>query len=494
MTHRYDDNYRRRHGILQGFPQERKFQTREEIDAYFSGDRIQCLLCGKWLKWIAGIHLRQKHGITTDEYKKMFGLPWGRGLTSKTTNKIKGEIAKQRWADGQMDFVRESFFKAKRTAPGSSGPLQKKKPRKSTHIRKKVYERKDYEEILGRMRKEKRVLIDVCKDPDLPSIQTCNLYMQKHPEFAKKAKEIHYRLPYPVQIEHHDVSPRFRIDCERLRTKGMKMVEIAGALEANNNIVRETLRNFHREMGMERIKRSRKWPDEAYEAILERMWKQQRSVWDVCTDPDLPLLTSWKIFVKKHPEFVEKAKKIHHHLPYSVQMKHYVTSPRFRIDCERLRTKGMKMPKIAYALGVSYQSVQILLRNYNKKIGLAPTLPFKSYPQEYYEKILERMRKEQRSLMDVCSDPDLPGIGTWERFVKKHPEFGEEAKKIHYSLPYSVQIRHFEISPRFRIDCERLRAKGMVFQKIADSLGVKYKSVQKQLRNYNGKNVGPSQK
>lgn len=70
-----------------GFPRRGKFKTKEEVDAYFSSEKIQCLLCGKWFKSIGGNHMIHKLGITTDEYKEMFGLPWKRGLTGKRVYK-----------------------------------------------------------------------------------------------------------------------------------------------------------------------------------------------------------------------------------------------------------------------------------------------------------------------------------------------------------------------------------------------------------------------
>jgi len=58
------------------------FKTKEEIDQYFSTDKIQCLICGKEF-YTLGTHLLMKHNISVDEYKEKFGLPWGKGLAGK---------------------------------------------------------------------------------------------------------------------------------------------------------------------------------------------------------------------------------------------------------------------------------------------------------------------------------------------------------------------------------------------------------------------------
>ena len=62
----------------------RQFKTKEEIEEYFSGDRIQCLICDKWYKTLSH-HLDKIHNMSVDDYKLQFGLPWSRGLICKTT-------------------------------------------------------------------------------------------------------------------------------------------------------------------------------------------------------------------------------------------------------------------------------------------------------------------------------------------------------------------------------------------------------------------------
>ncbi len=371
MTHRYDDASRKQRGILPGFPKKGKFQTIEEINAYFSGDKIQCLRCGKWFKAITGNHLLCKHQITIEEYKEMYGLPWVRGLCSEPTREIKVGLGKKMWVDGKLlEKAMEKIRKGKRRPRRPVQPFNKDLSRKqmsALHKVRKKFGRKDFEAILDRMRKEKRSLKDVCNDTDLPSYGTWQEFLKRRPEYAKKAKKIHYNLPLSVQLKTQDVSPEFRIECERLRAKGKEMSEIAEVMGVKYSYIQSTLTSYNKKMGLARTKRAHKWSIEDYEAILKRMRDEGRSLWDVCTDPDFPEIFSWHSFVKKHPEYSRKAEKIHHTLPYSVQIKHYAKSPRFQIDCERLRARGMEMKEIADALGVGYAYVVITLREYNKK-------------------------------------------------------------------------------------------------------------------------------
>ena len=64
---------------LPGFPWNAKFEDKKEIDNYIAGDKIQCLLCGKWFQSLP-THLIRVHEISPDQYKEKYGLPWRRGL------------------------------------------------------------------------------------------------------------------------------------------------------------------------------------------------------------------------------------------------------------------------------------------------------------------------------------------------------------------------------------------------------------------------------
>ena len=75
-----------------------KFQTRAEVDEYFSGDKIECLICHKLFKAVGGKHLACMHGISVFEYKKRFGLPMGRGLVAHAT-RLRQKAALQKRID-----------------------------------------------------------------------------------------------------------------------------------------------------------------------------------------------------------------------------------------------------------------------------------------------------------------------------------------------------------------------------------------------------------
>ena len=71
-----------RRKVKPGYPVKCKL-SKAEADAYLNADEITCLMCGKVFKSLPG-HL-SIHGISADEYKKIYGLPYRTGLTSSST-------------------------------------------------------------------------------------------------------------------------------------------------------------------------------------------------------------------------------------------------------------------------------------------------------------------------------------------------------------------------------------------------------------------------
>ncbi len=74
-----------------------KFKTIEEVKAYYSGDKIECLECGRMFRAL-GQHLKT-HSITPDEYKEKYGLPYTWGLVSQRTKVLMSEIMTHRLKD-----------------------------------------------------------------------------------------------------------------------------------------------------------------------------------------------------------------------------------------------------------------------------------------------------------------------------------------------------------------------------------------------------------
>ena len=92
---RNKQRYAGRRAILDGFPVEPHPFSLDEVRAYFSGDVIQCLLCGKKYRML-GVHLKRVHEVWADDYKAMYGLSWRRGLTSEDCHRVIGDVVLKR--------------------------------------------------------------------------------------------------------------------------------------------------------------------------------------------------------------------------------------------------------------------------------------------------------------------------------------------------------------------------------------------------------------
>jgi hypothetical protein len=101
---RREQKFAARRKVRPGYPWTGQFETKEQIDFYFSGDKIECLLCGKTYRGL-GVHLLKIHGVTDDQYRARYGLPWGRGLTSAASKEFRSKVITSR--PGFAEFMRD---------------------------------------------------------------------------------------------------------------------------------------------------------------------------------------------------------------------------------------------------------------------------------------------------------------------------------------------------------------------------------------------------
>jgi len=78
-------------------------KTKEEIDKYYSNEKIECLLCGKIFKAL-GSHIAT-HDITVNEYKDKFNLPYSRSLVGMGTRAVLSKNMKSRIARGDVSLM-----------------------------------------------------------------------------------------------------------------------------------------------------------------------------------------------------------------------------------------------------------------------------------------------------------------------------------------------------------------------------------------------------
>lgn len=85
--------------VLKGFPVTSKFESYREVEMYFSTDKLVCLLCGQEKKKL-GVHILKLHGVTCDQYRERYGIPWTYGLVCRATFNAHSDAVRARMMDG----------------------------------------------------------------------------------------------------------------------------------------------------------------------------------------------------------------------------------------------------------------------------------------------------------------------------------------------------------------------------------------------------------
>ncbi len=106
------------------------------------------------------------------------------------------------------------------------------------------------------------------------------------------------------------------------------------------------------------------WRDEDYMKILSRMIKQDRLLYDVCTDPDVPGISAFDNYKAKHPNFAEALAETREELSFQKQQESNRLGKRFDCECRALRDQGLSFRKIGEVLCVTARTV-------NRRLGKA---------------------------------------------------------------------------------------------------------------------------
>jgi hypothetical protein len=229
---------------LPGYPWKGTFTTKSEIDQYFSNpDGIQCLFCGHYFQNLS-VHLRIGHNISHEQYRDWYGLPWRKGLVSKTVSKKISSNLIKRIKNGS--FIPKADNKACVDKIRSGGRRKDQpyftgiKAEKAKKLCKKniKHGRKDYEKVLSVMRKNKIALREACMDENLPASSRVLGYAESNPGFRKKLMDTYYAFPYDVQARAGMFSPQFYEDLKRLKDRGLPNTEIGRQLGISHKTVK----------------------------------------------------------------------------------------------------------------------------------------------------------------------------------------------------------------------------------------------------------------
>ena len=229
----------------QQYPWRGKFMTRTQIDDYLSGNKVQCLLCGKMFRTLHQ-HLRRTHGITVDDYRERYGLPWRQGLCGVETSEKLSKNMFDRRKEGFRPPIEKTWNNSERAKSRPDQPfLVKAKIESLTPVIEKLrkYRDQDFKNVLVKMLKEKKGLNEACKDAGMPHFKVVSKYAKKNAEFRKELERTYEQLPYSVQAGAGRLpEKKFREDLLRLKRSGITVADMSRLLGVSRSLIDNRLK------------------------------------------------------------------------------------------------------------------------------------------------------------------------------------------------------------------------------------------------------------
>lgn len=211
----------RRREAKAGYPWIGRFETKEQVDRYFSGDVIECLLCGRELKSL-GAHLVRIHGTDEEKYKQRYGLPLSRGLTCEAAHEnysmaVRGKPERI----AHIKRLSSEFQRLTVSAKHRKTPIAFQNPEK--------YATKDWDQFLeyvisGKTPKEASLM------NGMPSISAVDRKRLNDEDFDKNLKAAIKQLPFAAQARMQRMGLDFKVAVETLFKTGLSDHKIAPAL------------------------------------------------------------------------------------------------------------------------------------------------------------------------------------------------------------------------------------------------------------------------
>lgn len=211
-----------------------KFTSKKQVDEYFSGDEIECLICNKTFKSVGGRHLTEMHGINARQYKQKFGLPLSRGLSCDSTrektinvmlrrherkdptlNPMTKELAYKAHHSLKKIGAKRQSFTSEIVMVNLDKALTSKKTRSQERINKI-----DWDKFLSEVEKSGKARWGLRERDTIPSCFSLQRKMENDPEFKRRYQEITERL----KLKNRYREMVLQMTCEGMSAKKISAV------------------------------------------------------------------------------------------------------------------------------------------------------------------------------------------------------------------------------------------------------------------------------
>jgi len=219
------------------------FQNKADVEHYFAGDRLMCLMCGKSYVTLPP-HLKASHGLSSDDYKVQFGIPFSFGLA--------GSSFRERSAARMMDLQSRGVIQ--KAEPGVYLPWLRDSHRRPNvpSVRRANLDKlitlaggkapiahSIFETFLERV-SSGRMVLDVARDPDMPSAAAFYRYMNSQPDFKRRYEASRDQLPIDVRVKIRTAKSEHYAAIAELRRKGQTWLQISQELGIKPSTLRNT--------------------------------------------------------------------------------------------------------------------------------------------------------------------------------------------------------------------------------------------------------------
>jgi predicted transcriptional regulator len=225
----------RRGARSESFPVAARNLTAEEVKAYFAGDLITCLLCGKSFQTLAR-HLRMIHGVSGDQYRERYGLPFRLGLASA---KARAEHSARLSTPENIERMRERGSRYRHLGHEAVRQRGMRRPAYAADLTTKRalamngldqrYQAADFDAFLQHTLTG-MIARDVAALPNTPSVSAWNHFRRDNPDFDRRVREAWEVAPFAVQARLQLLGPRFKAEVERLLREGLSQYQVAERL------------------------------------------------------------------------------------------------------------------------------------------------------------------------------------------------------------------------------------------------------------------------
>ena len=230
--------------------EKNRMKTKADVEDYFDGDRIECLICGKWFKSLA-THIVRIHGVTVDEYKIKFNLPWGRGLVANETRDNCSNAIKKRIAEGNTPFINfignpETMKKAQQAKKRMFRNYDIERVLSQGHEVNNFYKQKTEEKavsILDAMESEQIPACYVCMLPDVPGLHNLTAACKRNASIRQRYEKIKSSLPSMIEGKTGMSRKEIKDTVMKLREEGKTTADIATDVDIGKTTVKRILRN-----------------------------------------------------------------------------------------------------------------------------------------------------------------------------------------------------------------------------------------------------------